>query len=453
MTLVGLLIFFGALLPFISFASEPPFTDDFDSYSLGTLNGQGGWSVSGNGNVLIVDDKTYNGAKSIKMLDTVVATKTFTTSTDGIISFWYNAATGDATIFNLAKDGGENVITLGVGFATALCGETTCPFEFYTIAGGWQKYADFPINTWVNIQVKWFMDGSDFDYSFNFNFEGWQDNYNLSPHTYVSQFKMRGNNANARLDTISGEATIPTMEIDGTTPANGTTITDLADTLTIDYKNFDWDEYKGFIVNFKDHRIGAAAQSKQFLAADCDPSGTGSKTITLSDFGIDKNGQWDLTTLAFGTHLNIEGGMFLTTRGYVDFWSSELVKTPYDLIFNVAGLPSPYAFSNSETWYTENIDTYATPTAFFTAATDFLSPIFEKVGDFANGATALFNSNESYDRGYSLGEVFPLINGYIKKIDIFFGGFPLVSFLKYLILSMIAIFIVRAVMKFIPFIG
>lgn len=243
------------------------------------------------------------------------------------------------------------------------------------------------------------------------------------------------------------------LEIKGISPESETEITDLNTNLTIQYKNFDWDIYAGFVVNFRDLKLGVASNSKQFLADNLDPSGTGTEIINLQDFGIDTNGSWALTGLGFGSHLDIEGGMFLTTRGYVDFWTDELVLEPYSLIFNVEGLPSPYTFTNPNDWYSANQERFDTPTAFFTSTTGFMAPLFENISDFALRLQNMFNKKEAYDRGFALGEVFPLINAYIQKIDLFFGGFPLASFFKYLILVMLAIFLIRIIFKFIPFFG
>lgn len=243
------------------------------------------------------------------------------------------------------------------------------------------------------------------------------------------------------------------MRIWGIDPATGTEITDLNTEIEIGYEGFDWEIYEGFMVNFRDNKLGVVVNSIQFLADDLDPSGTGEKIINLQDFNFDSNGIWDLTGFGFGTHLDIEGGMFITTRGWIDFWTDDLIDPPYYLTINVEGLPDPYVFTEPEDWYSTNVERFDTPTTLFTSFVGLLSPIFEKVGDFGIRAQAMFDQNEAYDRGYSLGEIFPLLNGYIQKIDQFFGGFPLVSFFKYLILVMLAIFIIRVVMKFIPFFG
>lgn len=241
--------------------------------------------------------------------------------------------------------------------------------------------------------------------------------------------------------------------IEGFSPASTTEITDLDQNITIKYYNFDWEIYNGFIVSFIDDKLGVVAESQQFLADDLSPTGSGQVVVNLQDFNIDTNGKWYLTALGFGTELDIQGGMFLTTRGYVDFWTDELVDPEYYLLINIEGFASPYTFTDPEDWYGVNVDRFDTPTDFFYDFVGLLTPIFEKISDFNLRSQSFFDKLESYDRGYALGEIFPLATGYVKKIESFFGGFPLIQFFIYAILTIIAIFIIRMTIKFIPFIG
>jgi len=451
--LISFLVILGITIPFFLVeALTPPFTDDFESYDLGDLNGQGDWTVDGADKVMVVDEKSQGGAKSIKFLNTsYAANRIFDVSTEGIISFWIFAVDNTSRLRNTITDIGNAGIQVSFGSQES-CGAETCSF-WYNDNWTWKEYGDFDIGKWYSVQIKWWTEAEIFKWDFNFNFEGWATGgITLSPlSSNVYQFYSNG--INSFLDTISGETTPPELEIKGISPDSGTTITDLDTDLTIEYKEFDWETYDGFFINFRDSKLGIVADSIQFLKEDLDPSGNGSEIINLQDFNFDSNGQWYLTGLGFGTELDIEGGMFLTTRGYIDFWTDELVKTPYYLIINVEGLPSPYTFTDPSDWYSANVERFDTPTILFTSFVNLLSPIFEKVGDFGIRTQNIFDLNEAYDRGFALGEIFPLINAYIKKIESFFGGFPLASFFIYLILVMLAIFIIRSVLKFIPFFG
>lgn len=219
------------------------------------------------------------------------------------------------------------------------------------------------------------------------------------------------------------------------------------------YYDIDPSIYTGILFNFKDDKLHASTNSYNLTPTATNETGTGSFSIPFSEFGFDTNGHWDLHALAYGTALDIESGMFLTTRGYVDVFSEELVDPAYYLIFNVSGFAEPFVMQDATEWYSENVLDYENPTDLFITFTGYFQPYFEKIGGFGSAIMSYFNLNEAYDRGYGLGEVFPLMSGYIHKIEFFFGGFPIFTFLKYIILTLSGIFVVRTILKFIPFIG
>ena len=192
-------------------AYSPPFSDDFESYNLGSLGGQNGWS--GSDDTAVVNDKKHSGIKSIKLFNQTVAERNFDISTNGIFSFWiYANATSDLQLINLSLPSGENVVSLGYGI-TDSC-SSTCPFNYYDES--WKKYTDFQLNEWYNVQVDWFTSSDVFYWSFSFNFEGWHSPITLSPaFSYISKFKMRGDGNDSRLDDISGEVS---PDIFGLTP-------------------------------------------------------------------------------------------------------------------------------------------------------------------------------------------------------------------------------------------
>lgn len=116
-------------------------------------------------------------------------------------------------------------------------------------------------------------------------------------------------------------------------------------------------------------------------------------------------------------------------------------------------LEIPYNFSNPEDWYSTHTSRYATSTAFFSDFIGIMAPVFERVTGFAVGIKDIFNTDEAYETGYKFGAVLPAINGYIDRIDDFFGGFPLGTIFKWSIFVLVAIFIIRLIFKFIPFFG
>lgn len=459
---LGVLILLGVLIPLFVFGNGDFIIDDFESYNLGDLVGQGDWTGNA-GYFNVTTALPFAGEKSIKSAWSIQGFKGVTKTpvegkATGVISVavyvenCYDAEHDTCVMLNLYGDG----IPLGASVLTAQGGN---PLSF----GSTRYNEDFILVTPNITKLAWHLIQIDFNalawtYRMKIDSNDWSDYIDLGhPEekdfiNEIDAFKVTAYWSKYYFDEIGGEY-IPELGIEGLAPDSGTEITDFDDTLTIKYSNFDWDIYDGFIVNFKDDYLDFLANSVLFEADDLDASGTGEEIISLEDFGIDSNGKWNLTALGFGSELDIQGGLFLTSRGYINFWTGELVKEPYHLIINVEGLPEIYTFSDADEWYSANVERYASSTALFTSFVGLTSEMFQKVGEFANRSSNLFDKNESYERGYALGEIFPLINGYISKIDIFFGGFPLASTFKYLILLMFAGFIIKTVFKFIPLFG
>jgi hypothetical protein len=460
---LGFLVLLGIMTPFLGLGAIEPFVDDFETYNYGDLNNQGGWNCSSMYDV--VSNPTHTGNKAVKMdypnwWNWVMCDKTtWDPEPEGVSTFWFwtdgtsnSEPTYSATqvsirgftgggqygtlTFFINKENNNLKLQYNVGPPN---------YTFITLS------ENLPLNTWHSITMEWSVSQNRWRLKFDQNdFTDWISAGNLTGG--AKGWHIENQQLTFAFDDL-GLAPPTELNIKGIAPNSGTTITDLDDEITIQYSGFDWNIYDGFIVNFRDNKISALGKSIQFLKSDLSPTGNGTKVIKLRDFGINSNGIWYLTALGFGKHLDIQGGMYLTTRGYIDFWTDELVVPPYYLIFNVEGLPTPYTFTEPEDWYSTNVERFNEPTAFFSTFVGLISPIFEKVGEFGVRVQSMFDKNQAYDRGYALGEVFPLINGYIQKIDLFFGGFPLASFFKYLILTMLAIFIIRTLMKFIPFFG
>jgi len=455
------LISLGIATPLLTFGTNI-FSDDFEAYSLGNLHNQGLWSIYGTENQFVVQSDLFKtGEKAVydNSYDQSSARKFVgydNKISEGVISsyFYLTENFESGAYYDIVIQGCQ----AGYGCETDIQVRVEKIDNIWKLRTQklpsppeWIDLADLNLLQWYFVSIKFDADS----YSVQLDNQSRSEEIPKAEHFGgESRLMMVSQKLKLYFDDISDvENLVLEPTITGVSPESGTEITDLDTNLTIEYSGFDWDIYDGFVVNFRDSKIEAVSNSKQFLKEDLDPSGTGEEIINLQDFGFDQNGDWYLTGIAFGTHLDIESGMFLTTRGVIDFFSDELVLTPYYLTINVEGLPSPYTFEGPEDWYDAHVERFDAPTAFFISFVGLLSPIFEKVGEFGTRVQNMFDQSEAYDRGYGLGEIFPLISGYIQKIDLFFGGFPLASFFKYLILTMLAIFIIRAVMKFIPFFG
>jgi len=232
--------------------------------------------------------------------------------------------------------------------------------------------------------------------------------------------------------------TSPTVSI--TSPADGSTITDLSTNLVGTYINLG-STYENLTFYFQSGAIGES--STVYTISDLDPSGSGSFSIPLTEFDLPTNGDWILHAVAT-----------LKTLQLSDMLVSSNLVSNYDLILNISGLTEAYNFTNFSDWYTANASgDYTTPTDIATTVASFFSDIFVRVGGYTNRLLSYFDSSDAYSKGYTLGIVFPTTDAYLDKISVFLGGFPLSLFFKFSVIIVLAIFIIKAVFKFIPFFG
>lgn len=235
---------------------------------------------------------------------------------------------------------------------------------------------------------------------------------------------------------IAGVSVVPpTAAVSIQNPPSGSTITDNSTVLHVNWSNINYTAFPFIWLSFTSSALGEYSESYHYAIS----SDNGTFDIALSAFNITGNGEWSLRATA-----EHDANLFL------DLLSSQT----YTLNFNIGGLPTPYEFSNFDTWYSENsAGGYAEPSDWATSLTAFIQPIFVSSGQFVNSSLAYFKSTDFYDKGNQLGVVFPTTQAYLNKINIFFGGFPLIQFFEFLTFVMLGIFIVRTIFKFIPFFG
>ncbi len=229
----------------------------------------------------------------------------------------------------------------------------------------------------------------------------------------------------------------PGPSVSITSPASGSTVTADTAIVTGSFANLSSGFYGlGYLrVWFVNKNSGISSMHYTLLI----PAENGNFSTPFSTFGITENGEWELRA-----QQELDANTF---------W--DLTPDPeYSLIFNIGGLPTPYAFSNFDNWYSENAaGGYTEPSGWATSLTAFIQPIFTSAGEFVNNSLRYFNANDFYSKGNQLGLVFPTTQAYLNKINIFFGGFPLIQFFELLTFVMLGIFIVRTIFKFIPFFG
>jgi len=440
------------LLVWVVCYGAPPLTDDFNAYNDGELVGQGDWAGLNN-KWWIEGDDVFEGAKALEYKGGGGAGiyKIGTAQTDGQITFYikqYHTDQNYAGMQFVLADASYNQIIIGIDYdlESKIYYQTNAPPYFNPIG-------DTIYNEWFYIQLKWQADGH---FQYNLNGEGWSEWLDVQfPVQWVNVDRVKlltSSNSNASnypvVDYIAEETqTPPSAVVIGVDPVSGSAITDDTDTLEINWNYFDLETYAGFNYAFINATTGISSMS--FTQVVSETSGEIFKLF--SDFQIDTNGRWDLKAYAYG-HTSGSG-----TFGRINLTSPNLVDPEYYVDFDVLGYSEPLVFQDFDDWYLENVSpTYTTPSVWASSMVDYIEPLFEKINEYSNKVYAYMNLDDAYTKGLAIGSVFPVVDAYITKIDIFFGGFPLSAFFKWCIVIMVSLFVVKVILKllsFIPFLN
>ncbi|MBX4200890.1 hypothetical protein KW786_02055 [Candidatus Parcubacteria bacterium] len=228
-----------------------------------------------------------------------------------------------------------------------------------------------------------------------------------------------------------------------TVPTNGATTTDPTVNLTGSWVATNPALYHSIRLYWKYSANGVDTISTAKIIPITTNSGTFS--VPLSYFDFDYNGDWVLTAVSDLKAPQLSD--FIQTANIID-------PVGYHLNINFSALTTPFTFDDWSTWYSTNsAGGYSEPSDFGNDFTGFFRPIFENAFRFANQVLGYFNADQAQAKGQQLGSVFPIADAYVKKIDLFFGGFPLSAFFQFAVIVMLAIFVIRTIFKFIPFFG
>lgn len=147
------------------------FTDNFNNYTLGSLNGQGGWAITSGSNYTVESTTVNEGAAAIAS-GTGKAEKTGTAQTDGMMTFYVRgpALTGG---YIFLRQGGNKKVWININ--------TDSPgfIAYYDNGlGTFANLAPWTVNKWYAIQVQW--RSSDHTARFNVNGGTWTNWINPS---------------------------------------------------------------------------------------------------------------------------------------------------------------------------------------------------------------------------------------------------------------------------------
>jgi len=455
-------IFFAILLalwatftPVLTYAT--PLTEYFDfnfeDFTTGEINGQNGWVADTSGIFTIQETGDVFG-KSLKTYWLTESYKSATYDADTVMG-----GTGEDTIIFYVKAIDGNYMSI---FSAQNAGTGTLIYVVFRNQSGttWRFLDSGGSNIFGTNTVQ---EGNLIKLTWTINWDTPTSTlygYNLSTSTDlgskvfttysanltdISKFKIDNFDAYVVYEGF-GLPPPPDASVWGTAPVSGTEITDLEDTMTVEYEGLD--DYETLYITLRHPPTGLFTDAKEYDLTEL--GGSGEIIVNLDDLNIEKNGNWYLHAVAVRQGYQIEQGQFLSGYGWI--WSDDLTDGDYYLDINIEGYEEIFAMSDFNSWYDEN-SKFDAPTEMFGAIAGFFEPIFSKVGEFGSRIENYFDTNTAYSKGFEIGKAIPLFAYYVEQIAVFMGGFPLMNWLLIIILLLVGIFVFRVILKFIPFLG
>jgi hypothetical protein len=447
-----ILILLLAILILWAFTAFAQIEDDFEAYDVGPLIEQSDWysldcPIT---KVQVVSTTTYEGERAISNTAKYPPTSNCTigryftpasTTWNGVQVF-YMMVEEDTWVRNYScletEDGGGGLLGcfgiydgdfawLGDGGWTDLLAIAPDNYVWYALEMAWRDDGK------IKFQVKT-ASSSVWEVS-----TGWEDPYDVDWTDYGTKRlrvyfnEWKSTDTSAWFDYFSEEVEEEApaeLRVWGISPVSGSEITSTGTEITIGYEGFNADLWDVLEITFYEEMTGILAPALFYYSDELATSGT--IVVTFDDFGIDRNADWYLFSIAFVRM----------------FFSSNVVSPEYYLDVNIVGLPNLFEMTNWEDWYATNTP-YATATAVFSAIADFLSPFFGKIGEFGTRIEEFFNQDEAYINGYSLGQVVPIGTLYIEQFEYLFGGFPLIRLFLLGMVLMMGMFLIKLLIKLI----
>lgn len=446
--LIGLLWLIVGAFSIILSASAYPFADNFETYELGNIVGQGGWQhLDSSGTYNVVDTIVRNGTKSVQAI-TGRVDKLGSYVPTGEWIFYIYKADGATNPFSILLQGDWEVWDIGCGMVSIDKYPVSEEDEvcLYNMTGGFNQicFGETIRNEWFKLTIQW--DFTSMLYRAKVNsgeYSDWAAIYNeCSAVGFRGVRFSTGSNA-TYVDDIGEEV----GKIYTIAPASGTEITDLSTAFEFGWEGLeDWDNIS---VVFQNRPTGIFSEAQEYIIETTSPSG--SMALTFEDFGFDRNGVFYFYGVATKLGIEFIEDMYITGR-YSYQWSEDLVDPESWFTINIEGLQDIFGMSDFEEWYV-SISKFTTPTDMFVSIVGFFDPIFGKIGEFGNRIKDYFNLSEVYSQGYEIGKTIPYFTFFVAQVSMFFGGFPILKWLGVIILILIGVFIFRLILKFIPFLG
>ncbi len=426
------------------------FETDFETYDVGALVGQDGWTDVLTGNVFVVSSTTtINGVRSVmangnaaawtevkregsEIADGSICLNFLISSVGSGSNGQFQIALKEADVYKIVfrvpywtgsnkaeYHDGANYIVFGT--------ENHSPDTEYSICTEWRtsdNQARYRVNCgdwteWDSVL------GGDFVFI---------DNLRIQSAADVGEYNLFDDIS----EDLCQEEEEPEFRIWGTDPASETEINATSTEFTFEYEGFASSSWSGIIVNFCEEITGICADEAKFPKSEL--SGTsGQETLYFDNFNFEANGHYDLIGDAYF-------GMFNSAWEWVEGFTGDVVSPQYYVMINFEGLPEIFQVEVPEDWYSEHSE-YATSTTFFSTITGILTPLFSKIGDFGSRISGFFDQNEAYSRGNNIGAILPTFKLYIEQFSFLFGGFPLIETFILAMVVMMGFFLFKLVFR------
>jgi hypothetical protein len=436
------LIFSTILIGFLLFTNVFGATifEDFNSYDLGDLTGQGTWQGFSNTAWVVDDVDCLEGQCATTHTSNLQTYNTFASTTDGTIIFNLNLKnySQKRLVFRYGSEAGQLVdfYKYGAIFSMETFGATTTDIGTTTDEVWFELNCEYHNLDHIDASEREIRCKID-----NKPFTPWKRVIQLETYKHLSRIYLQSYYVGDRFDYLSDMGYSlpppPAFRVYGISPASGTEITSTSTGFSFGWEGLDPEKYEGFTLNFREKNTGIVVKQKIFFTSSI----SGATTTPLVNFEFDKNSDYYLES----------AGILVSDYYRVEAYN-DLVSPDYFLTINFEGLSPVFEMTDFETWYGVN-SKFATPTAIFTSITGFLSPVFSKLGEFGARTTDFFDIADAYTRGYNLGLIFPTFSQYVDEIEVFMGGFPIVKLFLIALIVLLGIFAIKLIMKFIPFFG
>lgn len=134
-----------------------------------------------------------------------------------------------------------------------------------------------------------------------------------------------------------------------------------------------------------------------------------------------------------------------------DTATSTLVNKCPDYLLNVSGYvaPSqPVPIGSWQNYYASHTsDKFGTSTEIFDSIAGTFNGIVSRLTSFVNDFRGIFDAENANAKGEDFGEKIPLVRGYLKPINDFFGGMPVSELFVFVLIVLLVVVIYRIVAR------